>query len=355
MKTATKPPRNDEAIAKLPRVAREFLLPFGGSLYLKRRPNGRQTWVLRTRIGGAWQVRQLGDWPAVGMHLARQRAEDGRIDLKPTLPDNTVEHALATFEREYIGTRYRTADARKESGAMLKKAVAGFANRTLSGLRLLDLTAAVQRLADRPNTAAKSLALLKQFTGWCKARGLMDIDPLSGVTAKHLGMQAYEPRERVLTPDELRDLWRRADTDARVLKFCALTACRIGEALQWQAGQVVDGVWTIPMTKNGKAHVLPLSPAAIALLPLPGTPPAYTSMIQRMKAAGLTWRPHDIRRTAATLMRSAGVPVHDIEATLNHDAPKLVRVYQRHDPLDEKRAALVALAKRLDETVKGAK
>jgi flagellar hook-basal body complex protein FliE len=304
-------------------------------------------------------------------NVSRDQMDAQRLQKEFSLDNPTVslEQTMVAMQKSQIGfqaavqVRNRLLSAYtdimnmqvKESGAMLKKAVAGFANRTLSGLRLLDLTAAVQRLADRPNTAAKSLALLKQFTGWCKARGLMDIDPLSGVTAKHLGMQAYEPRERVLTPDELRDLWRRADTDARVLKFCALTACRIGEALQWQAGQVVDGVWTIPMTKNGKAHVLPLSPAAIALLPLPGTPPAYTSMIQRMKAAGLTWRPHDIRRTAATLMRSAGVPVHDIEATLNHDAPKLVRVYQRHDPLDEKRAALVALAKRLDETVKGAK
>lgn len=353
MKSATKPPRNDEAIRRLPPVTREVLLPFGGSLYLKRRPNGRQTWVLRTRIGGSWQVRQLGEWPSVGLHLARQKAEDGRIVLKPTSSTNTVEHAVETFEREYIGTRYRTADARKESGAMLKRAVAGVANRTLSGLRLLDLTAIVQRLADRPNTAAKTLALLKQFTAWCKARGLLDIDPLAGVTGKHLGMQAYEPRERVLSLDELRALWARDDPDARVLKFCALTACRIGEALQWRPGQVVDGVWTIPMTKNGKAHVLPLSPAALALLPLPDPPPVYVSLIQRMRVASLTWRPHDIRRTAATLMRAAGVPVHDIEATLNHDAPKLVRVYQRHDPLAEKAAALSALAARLDEILKG--
>lgn len=354
MKTPAKPPRSDLAIGKLAPVTREVLLPFGGSLYLKRRPNGRQTWVLRTRMGGKWQVQQLGDWPTVSMHLARQKAEDGRIALKPTLPDNDVAHALATFKREYIGARYRTEDARKESGAMLDKALASVTNRALAGLRRVDLTAAVQRVADRPNAAAKTLALLKQFCGWCVARGLIEADPMSGVTAKRLGMQPYEPRQRVLTSTELRDLWLRDDSDARVLKFCALTACRIGEALQWSSNQMRGDVWTIPMTKNGKPHSLPLSPAALELLPLPDPAPVYVSMIQRMKVAGLTWRPHDVRRSAATLMRSAGVPVHDIEATLNHDAPKLVRVYQRHDPLDEKRAALLVLARTIGQALEAA-
>lgn len=354
MKPHNKPPRNDQAIGKLPPVTREVLMPFGGSLYLKRRPNGRQTWVLRTRIGGAWQVQQLGDWPTVGMHLARQRAEDGRIALKPTQSDSTVEHALATFKREYIGTRYRTEAAQKESGAMLDKALAGLLARALPGVRRLDLTTAVQRMADRPNTAAKTLALLKQFTGWCTARGLMDADVLAGVTASRLGMQTYVPRERVLTADELRGLWQRDDPDAHVLKFCALTACRIGEALQWQAAQVVDGVWTIPDTKSGRPHTVPLTPAAAALLPLPHPRPVYVTLAGRLKRTGGGWTAHDLRRTAATLMREAGVPIHGVEAVLNHAPPRLVRVYQRHDPLDEKRAALVALEARIASTLDAA-
>lgn len=328
-------------------------MPFGGSLYLKRRPNGRQTWLLRTRMGGAWQVRQLGDWPAVGLHLARQRAQDGRIELAPTLPGNTVSHALETFKREYIGTRYRTADAQKESGAMLDRALARVANQGLPGLRRVDLTTGIQVLADRPNAATKTLALLKQFTGWCVARGLLEVDPLGGVTGKRLGLQPYEPRERVLAPAELLALWKRDDPDAHVLRFGFLTACRIGEALQWQPEQVAGNVWTIPTTKSGRAHTLPLTPAAAALLPLPDPIPVYVSLAQRLKRSGVGWTAHDLRRTAATLMREAGVPVHDVEAVLNHAPPRLVRVYQRHDPLQEKAAALAALAVRLDKILEG--
>lgn len=348
---ATKPPLTDSAIRRLPPVTAEVLLPVGGSLYLKRRPNGRQTWVLRTRIGGKWRVTQLGDWPTVPMHLARQRAESERQGAGPADAASTVAHALAEFKLGYIGSRYRTEAAKKESGALLGRALAGIAGRALASVRRADFIAGVERERAKPNTAVKTLALLKQFTAWAAARDLIEADPMAGVRASKLGLKAYQPRERVLSADELRALWKREDDDARVLKFCALTACRIGEALQWAPEQVVDGMWTIPETKNGLAHTLPLSAEALALLPLPDPRPVYVSMISRMKAAKLTWRPHDVRRTAATMMRATGVPVLDIEAVLNHAPPKLVRVYQRHDPIDEKRAALTKLASTLHEVI----
>jgi integrase len=212
----------------------------------------------------------------------------------------------------------------------------------------------VQVLTDRPNTASKTLALMKQFSGWALARGLLDADPLGGVTAGRLGLQAYAPRERVLTPAELRTLWQRTDQDAHVLKFAFLTACRIGEALQWAPEQVAQGLWTIPETKSGRPHSLPLTAQAAALLPLPNPRPVYVSMAGRLKRQGVTWTAHDLRRTAATLMREAGVPVHDVEAVLNHAPPRLVRVYQRHDPLAEKGAALTALAGAVDKLLQGA-
>lgn len=349
----SKTPTSDAAIAKLPPVTKTVLMPFGGSLYLRRQQRGRQTWLLRTRIGGTWRVTQLGDWPTVGLHLARQRAENARSDLEPAHADSRVSTVLDTFKTEYIATRYRTAANIKEAGAMLDRALAGVENRSFSSLRRLDLTDAVQRLADRPNAATKTLALLKQFTGWAVARGLQDYDPLAGVSGKRLGLQPYEPRERVLTDDELRALFKRDDDDGKLMRFCLLTACRVGEALAWKPEQVVGDVWTITETKSNRPHTVPLTAAAAALLPLKPVP--YGTLVWRMKHAGIGWNMHDLRRSAATLMRSAGVPVHDVEAVLNHAPSKLVRVYQRHDPISEKRAALQALQKRVRALTKADK
>lgn len=350
MATKTTKVLTDAAIGKLPPVTAERLMPVGGSLYLKRRPNGRQSWVLRTRMGGKWQVRQLGDWPTVTLHLARQRAEAERAGGAPSDAGSTVAHALAEFKIHYIGGRYRREDSKKESGAMIGKALAPVAGRAIASIRRADLVKAVDLLRDRPNTAAKTLALLKQFTSWAAARDLIEADPMAGVRAGKLGLKQYQPRERVLDADELRALWHQADDDAQVLRFCALSACRIGEALQWAPDQMAGDVWTIPDTKSGRSHSLPLPQAALDLLPLPK--PAYWSLVDRLKKEGRTWRPHDVRRTAATMMRAAGVPVLDIEAVLNHAPPRLVRVYQRHDPIAEKRAALAALAESLSKVVR---
>ena len=60
---------------------------------------------------------------------------------------------------------------------------------------------------------------------------------------------------------------------------------------------------------------------AAPLLPLPDPMPVYVSLAQRLKRSGSSWTAHDLRRTAATLMREAGVPVHDVEAVLNHAPP----------------------------------
>lgn len=347
-----KKPLDDAAVARLPPVTTEKLHPVGGSLYLKRRPNGRQTWVLRTRPGGKWKVRQLGDWPSISIHMARERAEAARRNEGWGDGDScTVAEALEDFKRVYIGQRYRREASKRESGAMLDKALLRLKPRAMASLRRGLLIKTIDPLHDRPNTATKTLALLKQFTAWAALRGMVESDPLAGVTGTGLGLKSYEPRDRLLTLEELRALWVRNDDDAHVLKFCALTACRIGEALAWKPEQMEGDLWTIPETKNGKAHTLPLSPAALELLPLPDPRPVYVSMVQRMKTAGLTWRPHDVRRTAATMLRAAGVSVFDIEAVLNHLQKRLVRIYQLHDPLDEKRAALARLAEAIGKAV----
>jgi integrase len=62
------------------------------------------------------------------------------------------------------------------------------------------------------------------------------------------------------------------------------------------------------------------------------------------------WTLHDLRRTAATLQR-AGVLPHVIEACLNHKLGGVKGVYQRHEFIPEKRAAMEALASLLTKIV----
>lgn len=68
----------------------------------------------------------------------------------------------------------------------------------------------------------------------------------------------------------LRDLRREQGVVARALEFIVLTACLVSEACQavWPEFDFEARVWTIPAerSKNGRAHRIPLSDEAIAIL-----------------------------------------------------------------------------------------
>lgn len=68
------------------------------------------------------------------------------------------------------------------------------------------------------------------------------------------------------------------------------------------------------------------------------------------------WTPHDLRRTAATMMQAMGVSLDVIDRCQNHVMPgsKVRRHYMHHDYADEKRDAWGKLGTRLDAILAGA-
>ena len=62
---------------------------------------------------------------------------------------------------------------------------------------------------------------------------------------------------------------------------------------------------------------------------------------------------HDLRRTAASMMASAGVNRVVIGKILNHAEPGVTAVYDRHSYDAEKRAALDAWGCRVEQIVAG--
>ncbi|MGF6303424.1 MULTISPECIES: tyrosine-type recombinase/integrase [Paraburkholderia] len=69
----------------------------------------------------------------------------------------------------------------------------------------------------------------------------------------------------------------------------------------------------------------------------------------RFETPGGNWTPHDLRRTAATLMGELGAHGDVIEECLNHVEPSRIRRrYQRQDRSAEQREAWRLLGERLD-------
>ena len=123
-------------------------------------------------------------------------------------------------------------------------------------------------------------------------------------------------------------------------------------------------------TKNGRAHIVPLSAPVQELLHtvpragdlvFPGLKGPFNGWA-RAKAAldaesGVTgWRLHDLRRTVATGLQRLGVRLEVTEQVLNHVSGSragIVGVYQRHDFATEKRAALEAWGKHVQAIAEG--
>lgn len=68
-----------------------------------------------------------------------------------------------------------------------------------------------------------------------------------------------------------------------------------------------------------------------------------------LRLSGGHWTPHDLRRTAATIMGHCGVLDQIIERCLNHtDENKLKRTYQRQEPRQQMQEAWNLLGLRLE-------
>jgi integrase len=63
------------------------------------------------------------------------------------------------------------------------------------------------------------------------------------------------------------------------------------------------------------------------------------------------WTPHDLRRTARSLMSRAGVPSDHAERCLGHVIGGVRGVYDRHEYYDEKASAYQKLAKQVSAIV----
>lgn len=241
--------------------------------------------------------------------------------------------------------------------------------------------------------ARNLLGALRQMFGFAIKRELAENDPTSHLKRNDYG--AKIDRERVLSEAEIKTLWQ-ALPAAKMGKRNELaiwiqlaTGCRIGELMQARKEHInlVKGTWRIPpeVSKNAREHTISLSTFAAdsfaELLDLNDSQwvmPArkldchvYMKTITKLVAdrqrgdkeamcnrsphikalilPGGKWTPHDLRRTAATMMVQLGVAPDVVERCLNHiEQNRMKRIYQRHDYAAEMKQGWQVLGERLE-------
>jgi integrase len=234
-----------------------------------------------------------------------------------------------------------------------------------------------------PRMADLALAYTRKAFNWYEVNG-HDDDFKSPIVR---GMARLKPsereRERVLSDEEIRDVWVALDNVADPACFAAyvktllLTATRRSEAADMSTTELEGGVWTIPAAryKTKLDHVIPLSAQASELIAsaAPAKPSSNAHFVfsttdgaiafngfskaktaldakiaeirQREGRAPMEdWTFHDLRRTARTLLARAGIRDDIAERCLGHVIKGVEKVYNRYAYLNEKRAAFEALA-----------
>jgi integrase len=295
----------------------------------------------------------------------------------------TVSGLLDRFIERYVEkeAKLRSGDQIKATFDRLVKPAIGKTG--IYDLRRSHVAAMLDDIADEsgPVMADRTLAYVRKAFNWYATRD----DNFQPPIVK--GMARTKPKDRngkrVLADDEIRDLWAALatvdapDCCAPFVKTLLLTATRRNESADMSTTELDGELWTVPATryKTKLDHVIPLSAAALDLIraqapakpsksahfvfsttdgakSFSGFSKAKTELDKAIaeirdragRAPMENWTLHDIRRTARSLMSRAKVPTDHAERALGHVMGGVRETYDRHEYLDEKRAAFEALA-----------
>lgn len=324
--------------------------------------------------------------------FATIRAGGRRREREQAADMVTVRNVIAEWGWHYAR---RERKRPREAVRLLKVYVAWpWKGRAVRDLTRRDAVLLLDRITARGSRvmANRIRNLANQAFAFAVERDLIEVNPFAG-TRKPGGRE--RPKERSLTAEEIGWVWRglesrdfKASRGVRVaMKLVLVSAQRPGEVagMRWDEIDLEGQVWTIraARSKNGREHHVPLTDLALELLGearalAPGRPHVFPSAHAHRKAdapmlalalsralrnnrrgervLGVEWfTPHDLRRSAASMMTSLGIPRLHVAKLLNHADRDVTSIYDRHDYAAEKRSALQAWADHLRGLVAGKK
>ncbi|MFO1520463.1 MAG: integrase arm-type DNA-binding domain-containing protein [Kiritimatiellia bacterium] len=265
--------------AKPGSVRRE--IPDGGTgLYLVVQPTGARSWAYRFRVGGKPKKLTLGAYPLLGLSAAREAARQaadsvergqdpaaGKRQAREEAPKLTVAAQVAEYHKRHLsGLRSGTGALR----VLQLSAVAEWDDRPVTSITKREVVALIDDVHDERGPAAANMALarVRSFFNW-----LVDRDVIPTSPAARVRMPAsLESRTRVLDDEELRLVWLAAESLTEpfgaFIRMLILTGQRRSEVAGMTNADREGDLWTIPgeSTKNGKPHLVPFSPEALAVL-----------------------------------------------------------------------------------------
>lgn len=316
---------------------------------------------------------------AAGKSPAKEKARD-----KKRIKDAETFGAWA--EKWLRG--YQMADSTRD----MRKAVyerelkPKFGNQKLEEITHEDLRALNDTIVARgaPATAVHAREVVMQIYRWANERGQRVDNPADLV--RPTAIARFAPRERALSPDEIGLMYEYLEKISAgpqfkvACKLLLLTMVRKGELTdaKWSEISFTDALWTIPKErmKRRNPHLVFLSRQALEIFMALKTfaggsewvlPSRYDAdapmsnatlnrvlelvytLAQKDGKALAKFGPHDLRRTASTLLHEAGYNTDWIEKCLAHEQKGVRAVYNKAEYREQRTAMLQDWANMIDD------
>jgi integrase len=362
---------------------------------------GHKSWSVYYRANGRHRRLTIGPYPAFLPAAARKAAsaalhrveaggdpaEEKRARLKAAEPDDMSFAAVARRYLKQQVEKNTAASTYRETARIIDQDVIPVWGRwPVGSIARRDVSALIDAKAESGAEvqANRVLARLKTLFGWAVAKDLIEKNPCDGLKPP----TKERARDRVLGDEELKLFWVACDEIgwpfAPLFRVLLLAAQRRDEVatMEWQEIDLERRLWSLPRekAKNDQGHDVHLSTQAAAILaalphiggaggyifttngrtPVSGFSRAKERLDALMaKVAGHDiepWILHDLRRTAATGMARLKIAPHVVDRVLNHTSGTIrgvARVYNRFDYADERRAALEAWGRAVEQIVAG--
>ena len=346
---------------------------------------GHASYFVKFNVGPQQRRKTLGK--AVRGNLKGMRLEASAILAKARLGTDIVALAKAATVSKPVTLgelvpKYLTAreselrtKSHSEATRYLRQHWQALHDLPVGGITRQNVVAVVENIATHRGKVAadRARASLSAFFAWAIDRNYTETNPTMNVRAR----AQNKARERVLTEAELTELWNacQGDDHGHIVRLLILTGQRRSEIgdLAWPEIGLEKCQIELPerRTKNGRAHIVPLSEEAAAILMgIPqrngrdlvfgiasggfgGWSKAKDELDARIakaraqagiKKAMPAWVLHDLRRSFVTHVSERGfAPPHVVEAIVNHISGAkggVAGVYNRAAYLAEKRQAL---------------
>ncbi len=340
----------------------------------------------------------LGQWPTLRLAEARDRAREilmaaleGR-DLRDERraqnflrAANTLESVTERFIR--LHAKPNVKSWRNIERVLGLHVLPHWRDRVMKDIRRSDVHQLLDGLvaAGKVGTAREVRKHLSSVFNWAVDREIVTDNPVYGMTRADL--KNTHEAGRALEDDELRAIWHAAGEIGypfgAMYRLLILTGQRRNEWADARRSEIdAEKRWLEVRRsryKGGRDHIVPLADAAWALIDMLPVWPGnnyylFTTTDGRKPVSGFSraksrldqnaqrilrrslgnqhidlkrYRVHDFRVTCETRLANLGFNQEVRDAVLGHAKPGLQKIYNKHDYVDEKRAALDAYAEHL--------